>query len=341
MCIKELKSILVVLVFACPALADPFWVHSGKTDMETEGWTYNEYANPTPPNLAGPVGPLETEFATEDAWKFVDQTTNYRPQYESPRMTPEQVAEFADAWEFKVRMNVASPSVAAHGASIQFIEPGDPATNKVYRIYVTTNTTLQGTVNSYNLNVPNQVVPDPLAPGFHTYRLVGSPSGVNLFIDDSTTPALTNIPGFLKDAATSVLSIITPTTDASFATIGSNASGGASTIYISETSFTLLEAVAGVAGDFNGNGVVDAADYVVWREAFGTNNTLSGNGDETDGSAGVVDDADYQYWRARFGNSGPAASAGLITVPEPVFAPLLVGMIALLIVPRPFRARSA
>jgi hypothetical protein len=339
MCIKKLRSILVVLVFACPAIADPFWVHSGKTDMETEGWTYNEYANPTPPNLAGPVGPMEAETASEDAWKFVDQSTNYRPQYESPRMTAEQAAAFADAWEFKVRMNVVSPSVPAHGASFQFIEPGDPATNKVYRIYVTTNASSQQTVQAYNLSMPNQTVPDPLASGFHTYRLVGSPSGVNLFIDDNTTPALTNIIGFGKDDAASVLSIITPTTDASFATIGSNASGCCSTIFISEASFSLLEAAAGVAGDFNGNGTVDVADYVVWRKAFGTSDPLSGNGDENGGSAGTVDDADYQYWIANFGNSGPAAAAGAQLVPEPAVAPLIVGMIALMSARRLQRAR--
>ena len=34
--------------------------------------------------------------------------------------------------------------------------------------------------------------------------------------------------------------------------------------------------VAGLAGDFNGNGVVDAADYVVWRKGLGT--TFNGKG---------------------------------------------------------------
>jgi hypothetical protein len=54
-------------------------------------------------------------------------------------------------------------------------------------------------------------------------------------------------------------------------------------------------------GDYSGNGVVDASDYVVWRH--------------NNGSA-----ADYDIWRAHFGNtitaSGAAQSA---VVPEPPF----------------------
>src|SRR5262249_52200746 len=59
--------------------------------------------------------------------------------------------------------------------------------------------------------------------------------------------------------------------------------------------------VAGLAGDFNGNGVVDAADYTVWRDHLGTSFNLHGNGDETGGSAGLVDQADYALWKAHFG----------------------------------------
>ncbi len=63
----------------------------------------------------------------------------------------------------------------------------------------------------------------------------------------------------------------------------------------------------GLQGDFNGNGVVDAADYVVWRTGLGTTYTQ----------------ADYDVWRAHFGQtagSGSGASAfgaGQQAVPEP------------------------
>ena len=75
----------------------------------------------------------------------------------------------------------------------------------------------------------------------------------------------------------------------------------------------------GLAGDFNGNGVVDAADYTVWRDHLGTSFNLGGNGDETGGSAGSVDQADYTLWKANFGHTASGAGAGLgqAEVPEP------------------------
>jgi hypothetical protein len=70
-------------------------------------------------------------------------------------------------------------------------------------------------------------------------------------------------------------------------------------------------------GDFNDDGKVDAADYVRWRKALNTNDDLSGNGNESGGSAGIVDQADYAYWRLNFGamsgGSGPTPTG----VPEP------------------------
>jgi hypothetical protein len=73
-----------------------------------------------------------------------------------------------------------------------------------------------------------------------------------------------------------------------------------------------------VAGDYNGNGIVDAADYVVWRNTLGSTSDLRANGDNTGASANVVDQADYTFWRAHFGNSG--SGSGLVLsgqVPEP------------------------
>jgi len=54
-------------------------------------------------------------------------------------------------------------------------------------------------------------------------------------------------------------------------------------------------------GDYNGNDVVDTADYVVWRKNKGLMSgatTAQGDGD----GDGDVDDDDYTYWRSRFGN---------------------------------------
>lgn len=74
-------------------------------------------------------------------------------------------------------------------------------------------------------------------------------------------------------------------------------------------------------GDYNFNGVVDAADYVVWRDSVGQSVTLPGSGADGDKS-GAIDGPDYDFWRARFGNlvAAPAGQASAAAVPEPASA---------------------
>ncbi|MEN1678075.1 MAG: PEP-CTERM sorting domain-containing protein [Planctomycetota bacterium] len=72
----------------------------------------------------------------------------------------------------------------------------------------------------------------------------------------------------------------------------------------------------GAAGDFNDDGVVDLADYTVWRDNLGTDDILGGRGDENGDSLNVVDIDDYTLWRANFGavvNQQPPSAF----VPEP------------------------
>lgn len=53
------------------------------------------------------------------------------------------------------------------------------------------------------------------------------------------------------------------------------------------------------AGDYNNDSNVNAADFVIWRDALAGGSTLA---NET-ASPGVVDMADYTEWRAHFGNN--------------------------------------
>jgi len=73
-------------------------------------------------------------------------------------------------------------------------------------------------------------------------------------------------------------------------------------------------------GDYNANGRVDAADYVVWRRALGTLNTLP-----NDNTPGWVVPADYNVWRANFGRTAGAglAASTAAPVPEPSFYTLV------------------
>jgi hypothetical protein len=52
-------------------------------------------------------------------------------------------------------------------------------------------------------------------------------------------------------------------------------------------------------GDYNNNGVVDAADYVVWRDNLDQSVTIP-----NDTTPGMVTQADFDIWRANFGKSG-------------------------------------
>lgn len=83
-----------------------------------------------------------------------------------------------------------------------------------------------------------------------------------------------------------------------------------------------------LAGDYNGDGIVDSADYVVWRKSLSTGATLL---NET-ASPGVVDQADYDAWRSNFGATSASGSAvELKSVPEPGAAAIGVCGIGLLL----------
>jgi hypothetical protein len=73
------------------------------------------------------------------------------------------------------------------------------------------------------------------------------------------------------------------------------------------------EPPGGLDGDFNDDGIVDAADYVMWRKNNGTNNPLP-----NDGGLGTPIDAEhYGLWAANFGSTAGSGSASQSAVPEP------------------------
>jgi hypothetical protein len=94
-----------------------------------------------------------------------------------------------------------------------------------------------------------------------------------------------------------------------------------------------LNSTPSVAGDYNGNGAVDAADYVLWRSGGPLQNEVA--------STGTVDQADFDAWRARFGNTSGAGSAlgAGSAVPEPTAA-ILQFLWLFLLAPRANRIRT-
>lgn len=69
-------------------------------------------------------------------------------------------------------------------------------------------------------------------------------------------------------------------------------------------------------GDFNGDGLVDAADYTIWRDTLGSTTDLRADANGN----GAIDGADYDLWVANYG-SGAGGSAA---VPEPAMLSLCV-----------------
>jgi hypothetical protein len=89
-------------------------------------------------------------------------------------------------------------------------------------------------------------------------------------------------------------------------------------------SFTLIDnitveiiAAPGVPGDYNDDGTVDVADYVLWRNGGPLDNEVD--------NPGTVNAADYTSWRARFGNAaGGQGSLKTSEVPEPSTSLILI-----------------
>lgn len=85
-------------------------------------------------------------------------------------------------------------------------------------------------------------------------------------------------------------------------------------------------AVEGVVGDYNYDSLVNAADYVVWRNTMGQTGTgLAADGNDNQ----EVDAGDYDAWRTHFGQTA-GSGAAQTAVPEPAAAGLaLVGLLGL------------
>jgi hypothetical protein len=78
---------------------------------------------------------------------------------------------------------------------------------------------------------------------------------------------------------------------------------------------TLQVAAVGLPGDYNADGSIDAADYIVWRKNSGTNNALP-----NDPIGGIIGQAQFDQWRAHFGQTAPGGgSSASDAVPEPSY----------------------
>jgi hypothetical protein len=76
--------------------------------------------------------------------------------------------------------------------------------------------------------------------------------------------------------------------------------------------YLTLSHSSALSGDFNGDGVVDGGDFLVWQTNFGSPFTMQ----------------DFDDWRANFGSALPAELGAAATVPEPAGMALLITALA-------------
>ncbi|MEX2316275.1 MAG: hypothetical protein WD669_03925 [Pirellulales bacterium] len=93
------------------------------------------------------------------------------------------------------------------------------------------------------------------------------------------------------------------------------------------TSFTQLLPPP-LEGDYNGDRVVNAADYTIWRNTLGSRDNLAADGNHNL----VVDMGDFNVWKANFGDTPSTGTTAVISqsVPEPSLIVYLFGAAAIL-----------
>lgn len=103
---------------------------------------------------------------------------------------------------------------------------------------------------------------------------------------------------------------------------------------VARTNFTIFFPLE---GDYNRDGIVNAADYAVWRDSLGA----TGAGLAADGNFDLaVNTADYNLWKENFGDEAPGSGGGTALVPEPTSLALGGGLFALLFINGRLRRES-
>jgi hypothetical protein len=182
-----------------------------------------------------------------------------------------------------------------------------------------------------------------IGPGWHRYTATITPDSVTYTIDlfrDGVRNNMRDNDGVVEGVGTpgvdATMTFPMTLTDAGFDSLRIGGPSGLSSAGAGATGFdnimlSLIDVGApGGSADFNGNGTIDAADYVVWRNNSGvmggaTQSTGDANGD------GNVNSADYEAWRATFGSAVPnVGGLGAATaVPEPAAILLVAPVMAM------------
>jgi hypothetical protein len=156
---------------------------------------------------------------------------------------------------------------------------------------VTENTTAVMTVTATDADIPSQPVTFSIAGGADQSKFAITSDGMLSFLAPPDFEQPTDANG------DNLYVVIVEASDGSLTNLQA--------ILVTVTNVNEL------AGDYNENGIVDAADYVIWRKTLMAS-VPNGTGADGDGD-GVVDEDDHGVWRTNFGRtqSGAGMSAAL------------------------------
>lgn len=160
---------------------------------------------------------------------------------------------------------------------------------------------LDDTDSSYGIAIDSEG--DLFATGKNgLHEIVGNPAAEELFYSDGAIGAIATAIAFDPGADP-----FEPFAGPNGGRLAINANFG----HASNDLFVTILAPT-IPGDYDGSGDVNAADYAVWKSAYGTNDPhADGNLD------GIVDAVDYTVWRNHLGLSLGAGGIAATIVPEP------------------------
>jgi hypothetical protein len=225
---------------------------------------------------------------------------------------------------------------ASSRSLIALEDTATPVPGKYFRTFFSTATTLNSAGQLAFLAELSDTVNGPAAGrGLFFYDPTTGLQQIARTGDTLAGSSITNI--YFNGTVLNSISVQSPDTSLS----GLNSAGKVA------FGFDLANSQSGVAvwsatnipGDYNGDTIVDAQDYNVWRSAYGTNQ-VGADGNKN----GAVDTGDYVIWRKALAQAAARAESHLSgnlseAVPEPTAFHLSVGL-ALLFVRRPVYKRA-
>ncbi len=86
-----------------------------------------------------------------------------------------------------------------------------------------------------------------------------------------------------------------------------------------------LTVAPSLGADFNGDGTVDGADFLVWQRGFGLSGQMDRSGGDANGD-GVVNASDLTLWQSEFGVTALGSSSTVVPEPSSWLLVILIGL---------------